>query len=247
MNILITGATSGIGQACAELFSQQGHRVIITGRRADRLAALQAALPSPSHALCFDVSDKEATHQALNSIPEEYLPIHLLINNAGKALGLSEFADSSLADWEEMLDVNVRGMLYVAHWTANHMRRQGGGHIINVGSVAGREVYPKGHVYCGTKHAVDAITRGMRQDLVPYGIKVSQVAPGMVETEFSQVRFGGNAERARAVYTGMQPLTGADVAQTIAWMAAAPAHVNIADVLLLPATQASSTVVVRKS
>jgi NADP-dependent 3-hydroxy acid dehydrogenase YdfG len=171
----------------------------------------------------------------------------VVINNAGKALGLDSFETSNWAHWDEMLAVNVRGFLAVALWAAQHLKAAGGGHIINVGSIAGREVYPKGHVYCGTKHAVDAITRGMRQDLVTHHIKVSQIAPGLVDTEFSTVRFEGDTARAQAVYAGMQPLTAADVAKTIYWMATTPPHVHVADVLLLPTAQAASTLVHRKS
>lgn len=238
--VLITGATSGIGLACARLFAAQGWQVVATGRRADRLQAL--ADETGASTLCFDVTDRQATLRALDSLLPDRLP-QVVINNAGKALGLDSFEDAQPDDWEDMIDTNIKGLLTVGQWAAQHL--QPGSHIVNVGSIAGREVYPKGHVYCGTKHAVDAITRGMRIDLLPRGIKVSQVAPGMVETEFSVVRFHGDEARASSVYEGVQPLSGEDVATTIHWMVTAPAHVNVADVLLLPAAQGASTVVLR--
>lgn len=248
MHVLITGATSGIGEACARLFAAHGNTIVATGRRQARLDALQQDLGATHcHTLCFYVTDVDATRAALDSIPEAMRPLDLVINNAGKALGLDSFETSNWAHWDEMLAVNVRGFLAVAQWAAQHLKAAGGGHIINVGSIAGREVYPKGHVYCGTKHAVDAISRGMRQDLVAHHVKVSQIAPGLVDTEFSTVRFEGDTARAQAVYAGIQPLTAADVAQTIYWMATTPPHVHVADVLLLPTAQAASTVVHRKT
>ncbi|MCS7029267.1 MAG: SDR family NAD(P)-dependent oxidoreductase [Bacteroidia bacterium] len=247
--VLITGATSGFGWATAAAFLRQNHRVIITGRRQHRLQAFidqhkeQAANILP---LCFDVRNREEVEKTLHSMPDEWKNIHILVNNAGLSRGLTEIQNGEYADWEEMIDTNIKGLLYVSKVVINFMIERGiEGHIINVGSTAGHEVYPKGNVYCATKHAVDAITKGMRLDLLAHNIKVSTIDPGMSETEFSIVRFHGDVERAKKVYEGFEPLRPEDIAQCILFMANAPKHVNVAQILLLPAAQANTVTVKR--
>lgn len=247
---IITGATSGIGKAAAERFAGGGWDVAITGRRNDRLQALKAELNRQfpkvdALTLHFDVRDFTETEQALQSLPAAWKKPDLLINNAGLARGRDSILDNRMSDWEEMIDANVKGLLYVSRIVGNWMRENAKGHIINVGSTAAKDVYPGGNVYCASKHAVDALTRGMRLDLLNDGIKVSAIHPGFVETEFSLVRFHGDAEQAQKVYEGFQPLTGEDVAETLWFMATAPAHVNIADLVLLPSAQASAHLVRR--
>ncbi len=247
--ILITGATSGFGEATARRFAAEGWHVIITGRRADRLRTLEAELRSqhavPVHTLCFDVRDNAAVETAIASLPAAWSTIDVLVNNAGLAAGLDPIQEGDLDHWNRMLDTNVKGLLHVSRAVIPGMIARKAGHIINIGSTAGKEVYPKGNVYCASKHAVDALTKGFRQDLLPYGIKVTQIAPGMAETEFSLVRFGGDAARASSVYHGVQPLTGADIAH-LAWFAAnLPAHVCINDLVVTPTAQANSTTVHR--
>jgi len=251
MIALITGATSGIGKSTALLFAKNGYDVIITGRRQERLDALSAEIKSKtkSHilSLCFDVRNKDEVSKNLNSIKENWSKIDVLVNNAGLAAGLSTIQEGDLDDWEQMIDTNVKGLLYVTRIIAPLMIRNGKGHIINIGSVAGKEVYPNGNVYCATKHAVDALNKAMRLDMLPHGIRVTGIHPGMVETEFSIVRYKGDEERAKKVYAGVQPLTPDDIAETIFWAASRPAHVNISDVILTPTAQANATNVVRKS
>ena len=249
---IITGATSGIGKAAAARFVRGGYDVVVTGRRTGRLSQLKQELneqfpESRVEPLSFDVRDFSAAEAALESLPESWRNPALLINNAGLARGKDSVLDNLMSDWEEMIDANVKGLLYVSRIVGRWMRAAGKGHIINVGSTAAKDVYPGGNVYCASKHAVDALTRGMRLDLLRDHIKVSAIHPGFVETEFSLVRFRGDAEKAENVYQGFQPLTGADVAETLWFMAGAPAHVNVADLLLLPAAQASAHMVRRDS
>ncbi len=252
--ILITGATSGFGEATARRFASEGWRVIITGRRKERLEALRKELqglhgtvegPPIIHPLHFDVRDNAAVAAAIGSLPEEWKSIDVLVNNAGLAAGFDPIQDGSLDDWNRMLDTNVKGLLHVSRAVIPGMISRGRGHIINIGSTAGKEVYPKGNVYCASKHAVDALTKAFRQDLLPHGIKVTQIAPGMAETEFSVVRFAGDAARAKQVYAGVQPLTGEDIANLVWFAANLPAHVCINDLVVTPTAQANSTTVHR--
>lgn len=250
LKAIITGATSGIGKAAAERFARGGWDVAIAGRRNERLQELKADLNEhfPNvlvETLHFDVRMFSATEKALQKLPDSWKKPALLINNAGLARGRDSVLDNRMSDWEEMIDTNVKGLLYVSRIVGNWMRDNGKGHIINVGSTAAKDVYPGGNVYCASKHAVDALTRGMRLDLLNDGIKVSAIHPGFVETEFSLVRFHGDAQQAEKVYEGFQPLTGADVAETLWFMATAPAHVNVADLVLLPSAQASAHLVRR--
>lgn len=241
---LITGATSGIGEATAYEFAKQGINLILCGRRLTRLTTIQEALNRLTnvHILNFDVRDKDATKKAIESLPENFKQIDILINNAGNAHGLDPIQDGSLDDWDAMMDINVKGLLYVSKAIIPQMTARKSGHIINIGSSAGKEVYPKGNVYCGSKHAVLAITEGMRIDLNPYGIKVGAVNPGLVETEFSKVRFKGD-KKADSVYSGFKALQAKDVAEVIYFAVSRPPHVNIADVLMFCTAQASSTLV----
>lgn len=244
---LVSGASSGIGKATAEALASAGFQLIICGRRADRLAALQQQLSAKVsvHVLVFDVSDRKAVQAAINSLPAEFSQIDLLVNNAGNAHGLGPIQAGDLDDWDTMVDLNIKGLLYLTRIISPQMVERSSGHIINVGSIAGKEVYANGNVYCATKHAVDALTRAMLIDLNPYGIKVGAINPGMVETEFSVVRFKGDEARAKQVYSGLQPLTPHDVAEVIAFMATLPPHVNISDLTLLPTAQGGATVVTR--
>lgn len=249
MIALITGATSGIGKSTAIEFAKNGYDLIMTGRRQERLEELKAILTKEYSIkvlnLCFDVRDEKQVEAAINSIPTEFKTIDVLVNNAGLAAGLSTIQDGKLAHWEQMIDTNIKGLLYVTKHISKILIENKKGHIINVGSIAGKEVYANGNVYCATKHAVDALNKGMRIDLLPHGIKVSAVNPGMVETEFSIVRFDGDEERAKKVYENIQPLKPEDIAETIYWMASRPAHVNINDVIIMPTIQANSTTVLR--
>ena len=240
---LITGATSGIGRATAREFAKQEIRLILCGRRKDRLENLQIELAPQTevHTLQFDVRSKEDVHKAIHSLPDAFSEIDILINNAGNAHGLDPIQTGTFEDWDAMIDINVKGLLYVSKAIIPGMVERRGGQIINVGSLAGKEVYPNGNVYCASKHAVDALNKGMRLDLNTYGIKVGAINPGLVETEFSNVRFKGDEERAEKVYQGYAPLTPEDVAEIITFMVTRPAHVNMADILLLPTAQASST------
>lgn len=243
---LVTGATSGIGWATAEALAKHGYDLIICGRRKERLEELAAKVSVKTFQLTFDVSDRKAVDTALGSIPEEWSKIDVLINNAGNAHGLSKIQDGSVEDWDAMIDVNVKGLLYVTKALLPAMIERGSGHVVNVGSIAGKEVYPNGNVYCASKHAVDAINNGMRLDLLGTGVKVSQVCPGLVETEFSLVRFKGDSGRADSVYQGFDPLTAEDIADLIQFIVTRPAHVNIADSLILPTAQVASTIVHKK-
>lgn len=244
---LITGATSGIGEATARVFAENGMRLVICGRREERLQKLKAGLPVEVHTLAFDVRDRQAVQQAIDSLPENFSQIDVLVNNAGNAHGLAPVQTGSLDDWDAMLDINVKGLLYVSKAIIPQMVARKSGHIINIGSIAGKEVYPNGNVYCASKHAVDALNKAMLLDLNGHGIKVGAVNPGLVETEFSKVRFKGDEERAGKVYQGMQALTSRDVAEVMLFMVTRPPHVNIADLMLLPTAQASSAVLHREN
>ena len=244
--ILITGATSGIGKATAEIFAQQGARLILCGRREERLKTLQKELDTPCHTLCFDVRDRQGVFSAIESLPSEWKTIDLLVNNAGNAHGLDPVEKASLDDWDAMIDSNVKGLMYVTKAILPQMVERKKGHIINLGSIAGIEVYPKGNVYCASKYAVDAFTQGLRIDLNPYNIRVSAIHPGLVETEFSEVRFKGDTQRAAQVYATLDALQAEDVADAIFYMAQCPPHVTVADLTLLPTAQANATIINRK-
>ena len=245
---LITGATSGIGEATARLLARNNFKLILCGRREDRLAKLSKELSTSTDVttLTFDVSDQNAVTKAIQSLPAAWKKVDALINNAGNAHGLSSIQTGDPEDWDKMIDINVKGLLYVSKEIMNGMIEQKSGHIINIGSIAGKEVYPNGNVYCASKFAVDAITKGMRFDLNPYGIKVTSINPGLVETEFSLVRFKGDEERAKNTYKGLQPLVANDIADLILFALTRPAHVVVADMLVLPVAQASASVVKRE-
>lgn len=244
----ITGATSGIGKATAELFAKNGINLILCGRRQERLDDLKNKLEKRVgvFTLNFDVRNKASVQQVVASLPEEFSKIDMLVNNAGNAHGLDPIEEGNLDDWDAMLDINVKGLLYVSKAILPQMIKRKEGHIINIGSTAGKEVYPKGNVYCASKHAVDAINQGMRIDLNQYGIRVGAVNPGLVETEFSNVRFKGDDERANDVYKGFTPLKPEDIADVIYFVVTRPYHVNIADLVVMPTAQASSTIVNKK-
>ena len=250
MIALITGATSGIGKASAEIFARNGYDLIITGRRKDRLEALSYELKKKfkikTLALSFDIRHLKEVIKYLTALPEEWKKIDVLLNNAGLASGLSSIQEGSMDDWEMMIDTNVKGLLYVTRHIAPLMIQNGRGHILNVASIAGKQVYPNGNVYCATKFAVDALSQAMRIDMIQHGIRVTNIAPGLVETEFSIVRFHGNAERAKQTYSGFQPLMAEDIAETIFWCASRPAHVNINDVVITPTAQANAYVINKK-
>ncbi|MEO1545143.1 MAG: SDR family NAD(P)-dependent oxidoreductase [Bacteroidota bacterium] len=243
--VLITGATSGIGKATAILLAEHGYRLVVCGRREAILNALVASLKQKTeiHALVFDVRDKEKVFQSIEGLPEDFSQIDVVVNNAGNAHGLDPIESGSIDDWEAMLDINVKGLLYVSKAILPQMVERKAGHIINIGSTAGKEVYPKGNVYCASKHAVDAINKGMRLDLNAYGIRVGAINPGLVETEFSKVRFKGDEERADTVYQGYKALQAEDIADLILFMISRPAHVNLVDLTVMPTAQASSTII----
>jgi 3-hydroxy acid dehydrogenase / malonic semialdehyde reductase len=246
-NVLLTGATSGIGEATARLLAKNNYNLILCGRRREKLEKLKAELQSQTKVttLSFDVRDYEGVKAALGSLPKEWKKIDVLINNAGNAHGFDPIQTGSVDDWDAMMDINVKGLLYVSREVIPGMTEQKSGHIINLGSIAGKEVYPNGNVYCASKFAVDAVTKGMRMDLNTFGIKVTSIHPGLVETEFSLVRFKGDAEKAAAVYKGIQPLTGADIADIMLYVLSVPDHVQLADITVFPKAQASSTMVNR--
>ena len=246
--VLITGATSGIGEACARKFAQGGYDVIITGRRAQLLANLKKELEAEGVrvlALAFDVRNRNAATAAINSLPLEWQQIDVLINNAGLALGLEPEYEGSFEDWETMIDTNIKGLLTMTRLVVPRMVKRDSGHVINIGSVAGDAAYAGGNVYCGTKAAVKTITDGLRIDLAHTSVRVTNVKPGLVETHFSNVRFHGNDSRAEKVYEGVKPLTGADIAEVVFYAASAPAHVQIAEVLVLATHQANGSVLHR--
>lgn len=241
---LITGATSGIGKSTAIEFAKLGIHLVLCGRRQERLISLQEELGKSTkvHTLSFDVRDKKAVFAAIESLPSDFSNIDILVNNAGNAHGLDPIQTGSLEDWDAMMDINVKGLLYVSKAVIPKMIAQGSGHIINIGSIAGKEVYPNGNVYCASKHAVDAINKGMLIDLNKHGIRVGAVHPGLVETEFSNVRFKGDDDRADQVYQGYAPLKPEDIADIIAFVVTRPYHVNISDLIVLPTAQANATI-----
>ena len=246
--VLITGATSGIGEACARKFAKGGYDVIITGRRAQLLANLKKELEAEGVrvlALAFDVRNRNAATAAINSLPLEWQQIDVLINNAGLALGLEPEYEGSFEDWETMIDTNIKGLLTMTRLVVPRMVKRDSGHVINIGSVAGDAAYAGGNVYCGTKAAVKTITDGLRIDLAHTSVRVTNVKPGLVETHFSNVRFHGNDTRAEKVYEGVKPLSGADIAEVVFYAASAPAHVQIAEVLVLATHQANGSVLHR--
>jgi len=248
---LVTGATAGIGEAVARRFAAEDWDLVLTGRRSERLIALSQELVERCPqvgvlALTFDVCDEEATFAALEGLSEDWQSVDVLVNNAGLSQSLEPVHRQDPADWDRMIDTNIKGLLRVSRVVAPWMRRRGRGHIINLGSIAGKEVYANGAVYCATKHAVEAITRSMRMELNPDGIKVGLIAPGLVETEFSIVRFKGDRERAAAVYHGLEPLVADDIADAVWYMASRPAHVHVADMLILPTAQASMGQITRR-
>lgn len=240
--VLITGASSGIGEATARTFAQAGCKLILAARRLDRLEKLAAALPTKCYLIELDVRDRSAVDRAVAAIPTDFSAIDILVNNAGKARGLAKLHEADIADQEEMIYTNVMGLLYCSRAVIPGMVKRGSGHVINIGSIAGHDVYPNGSVYCASKFAVDALTKGLRLDLVDTPIRVSTVDPGLVETEFSLVRFHGDRERAHKVYQGYTPLSADDIAETIRWIAERPPHVQIAEVIILPTAQANAYV-----
>ncbi len=246
---LITGATSGIGEACARTFARQKFNLIITGRRADRLEALAADLRSQEGiavvCLAFDVRNRAEAEQHLEGLSGDWKKVDVLINNAGLSLGLEPIDQGEPADWEVMIDTNIKGLLYVSRIVSRGMIQNKKGHIVNLGSIAGKETYANGNVYCATKHAVDSLNKAMRIDLLPHAIKVTAIHPGAVETEFSEVRFKGDKSRAGKVYEGFEPLKAEDIAETIWFVVSRPAHVNINDLLIMPTAQANSSHLVR--
>lgn len=243
---LITGATAGIGLSCAKRFAKEGHDLIITGRRKKRLddlaAELQLNFDVDVLPLCFDIRSQNEVNMAIDLLPDRWKKIEILINNAGLAVGLNPLNEGVVDDWERMIDTNIKGLLYITRCVTPLMVERGKGHVINIGSIAGKEVYPNGNVYCATKFAVDALSKSLRIDLVAHHIRVSQISPGAVETEFSEVRFKGDAERAKGVYQGYTPLSPDDVAEVTYYATNLPKHVNINDLIIMPAAQASATI-----
>ncbi|HUS87664.1 MAG TPA: SDR family oxidoreductase [Bacteroidales bacterium] len=242
--VLITGATSGIGESAARLFAKNRYQIIITGRREDRLNLLEKELSTEYNArvlkLCFDVRDLNQVTDSLGSLPEQWQEVDILVNNAGLAVGLNHIHEGVVEDWERMIDTNIKGLLYVTRTISPGMVQRGRGHIINIASVAGKEAYEYGNVYCATKFAVDALSKSIRIDLLKHGIKVTNIAPGLVETEFSIVRFKGDKGKASAPYNGLKPLSGDDIADVIYYCATLPEHVTINDILVMPTSQASA-------
>jgi len=241
--VLITGATSGIGEAIAFRMAKENHKLILTGRRNERLDTLKKNLESKYNAqvftLCFDVRVYSEAEKAINSLPDDLKKIDILVNNAGLAVGLNPLHEGVIDDWERMIDTNIKGLLYITRIVTPDMVARKSGHIINIGSIAGRQVYPNGAVYCATKHAVDAISKGMRFDFLPYGIKITQICPGAVETEFSVVRFKGDKKRADLVYEGYKSLVADDIADAVQYAISQPEHVDIQDLLIMPTAQAN--------
>lgn len=239
--VLITGASSGIGEACARVFAEAGVKLILVARRLERLEQLEKELSNTSvHSLALDVCDRISVQSALANLPEPWSAIDILINNAGLSRGLNKLQEGDFQDWEEMIDTNIKGLLYLTRCIVPGMINRGNGHVVNLGSTAGHQTYPNGNVYCATKAAVRVISEGLKQDLLGTPVRVSSVDPGLVETEFSQVRFRGDRDRAKTVYQGLTPLTPMDVAEVILFCATRPPHVNISEVLLMPTDQAGS-------
>ena len=248
LTVFITGATSGIGKATAEFLAKHNYRLILCGRNQDRLKELKQTLSKQTTitTLQFDVRDKEAVFSAIESLPENFRDIDVLINNAGNAHGMSSIQDGDINDWDAMLDINVKGLLYVSRAILPKMIEKNTGFIVNIGSTAGKEVYPKGNVYCASKSAVEAINKGMRMDLNQYNIRVSAIHPGLVETAFSDVRFKGDTERAKKVYQGYKALQPEDIAEIIHFVITRPYHINIEDLVVFPSAQASATIINKK-
>ena len=247
--VLVTGASSGIGAACAKVFAGAGAQLILAARRKERLQELVEKLnlsPSQFYLLELDVRDRVAVESVISSLPSQWSAIDVLINNAGLSRGLDKLYEADFQDWEEMIDTNIKGLLYMTRYIVPGMVSRGGGHIINIGSIAGHQTYPGGNVYCGTKAAVKSISEGLKQDLLGTPVRVTSVDPGLVETEFSEVRFHGDSDRAKKVYQGLTPLTPDDVADVVFFCATRPVHVNINDVILMPTDQASATLVHRQ-
>lgn len=242
---LITGASSGIGEAIARQFAALGAKLILIARRADRLAALAAELATECHCITLDITDRTAVHQTLTQLPEAWRNVDILVNNAGLAAGLAGVADGDVDDWEAMINTNLKGLLYVSKALLPGMLARNNGHIVNIGSIAGHEVYPNGAVYCATKHAVNAFSRGLKMDVHGSAIRVTSIDPGMVETEFSLVRFKGDQQRADNVYAHMHPLTPEDIADAVAYSATRPAHVNVSEMIILATDQSAATMVAR--
>ena len=247
--VFVTGASAGIGQACARAFAALGAKLLLCARRADRLETLAGELSATHgtacHTFALDVRDRAAVDAAVVGLPAEWQPIDVLVNNAGLSRGLDRLHEGDPQDWEDMLDTNVKGLLWVTRAVTPGMVERGRGHIINIGSIAGHETYPRGNVYCASKRAVAAITDGLRQDLLGTGLRVTTVDPGLCETEFSVVRFHGDTERAKQPYVGVQPLTGEDVADAVVYAATRPAHVSIHEVIIMPTAQPKATMVHR--
>ncbi|MCF8381164.1 MAG: SDR family NAD(P)-dependent oxidoreductase [Bacteroidales bacterium] len=245
--VLITGATAGIGEAIAKILAKNNFKLILTGRRLDRLEELKKSLKNETDVLClnFDIRSQSEVENAILSLPEEWENIDVLINNAGLAVGLSHINDGVIDDWERMIDTNIKGLLYITRSVSPIMVKKKQGHIINIASIAGKEVYENGNVYSATKHAVDALSKAMRIDFVHDGIKVTNIAPGMVDTEFSLVRFKGDQGRADNVYSGLTPLYGEDIAEVVLFALQRPAHVNLNDIVIMPTAQATATIVHR--
>ena len=243
---LITGATSGIGMATAKLFAAKGYKLILCGRRTERLNELKSELNTEVHTLTSDVRNREDVFKALESIPSEFHDIDILLNNAGNAHGLSSIQNGNLDDWDAMMDGNVKGLLYVTKAILPNMIARNSGFIVNIGSVAAKEVYPNGNVYCASKHAVDALSKSMRVDLAGHNIRVAAIHPGAVETEFSEVRFKGDTEKAAGVYQGFDALQAQDIAEIIEFITSRPSHVNIEDLVVYPTAQANTTTLTRK-
>ncbi|MBE7175990.1 MAG: SDR family NAD(P)-dependent oxidoreductase [Mucilaginibacter polytrichastri] len=245
LTALITGATAGIGEACAEVLAREGYNLILTGRRADRLERLGRSLEEKfgvkTALLNFDVRERGAVEEQLNALDSAWKHIDVLVNNAGLSQSLDPLQEGNPDDWDTMIDTNIKGLLYVSRVVSAWMAERGSGHIINLGSIAGKEVYPNGNVYCATKHAVDALNKAMRVDLLQKGIRITAVHPGAVETEFSIVRFKGDEEKARKVYAGFTPLNAMDVAETVWFVISRPPHVNINEITVMPTAQASAT------
>lgn len=248
---LITGATSGIGRAVADIFAENKYNLIVTGRRSERLQELKAALERQHGisvlALCFNVRNNDEVVRNIESLPVEWRNIDVLVNNAGLAVGLNHIQDGVLDDWERMIDTNIKGLLYVTRAVSPLMIARNSGHIVNICSIAGKEVYENGNVYCATKHAVDALSKAMRIDMLGHNIKVTNVCPGAVETEFSIVRFKGDTQRAAGTYRGIEPLTGRDIAECIYFAVSLPQHVCINDMMIMPTAQADSRTFNRKA
>jgi len=249
--VLITGASSGIGAACAKTFAQAGAKLVLAARRLDRLEQLAQALKqefnTQTHLLQLDICDRSQTEHTLNSLPEPWANIDILLNNAGLSRGLDKLHEGNIQDWEEMIDTNIKGLLYMTRWLVPGMVQRGRGHILNIGSIAGHQAYPGGAIYCATKAAVRMLSAGLKIDLLGTPIRVSEIDPGMVETEFSQVRFHGDQERAKKVYEGVTPLTPEDIADVAVFCATRPPHVNISEIVVLATDQSTATMVHRRN